>query len=70
MIKVDEAVPMPTGIFTRKYPYADLEVGQSFLAPEANHNSIRAGASQYGKKLSRRFSVRKTQEGIRVWRVA
>lgn len=68
--KIDRGIPLPTGYFGRKYPYADLAVGESFLDPHGNNQSISSGSSYAGKKLGRKFSVRKTSEGIRCWRIA
>lgn len=71
MIKIDTDIPVPTKpMRTRKYPYPDLEVGQSFLAPHAERATLASGACQVGKKLGRKFKTQKTREGVRVWRVA
>lgn len=48
-----------------------LSLGDSFLLPE---NTVRGGtlrhyASMAGARLDRKFSVRKTPEGLRCWRI-
>lgn len=43
-----------------KYPFGQLKIGQSFAVPitEANENSLRGGASNYGKKIGgKKFTV-------------
>jgi hypothetical protein len=53
-----------------QYAFAQLEVGDSFLAPSGKSMSaIRTAASLTSRKLGRKFIVRKTPEGICVWRV-
>lgn len=53
-----------------KYPFPDMGKGDSFLVPAyGNIESIRVSAIYHGKKLGMKFSVRKTREGHRVWRV-
>lgn len=72
-IAIEEGSPSKT-----IYPWADMKVGDSFSA--GNYTRARAcsiyGSISYfkGKKKSnksKRFSIRKTEDGkIRVWRLA
>lgn len=55
-----------------KYPFAWMEVGDSFFVPinrEKELKSVASSCSLYGKKLSRKFTVRSVRGGVRVWRV-
>lgn len=52
-----------------KYPWDDMEVGDSFHAP-AKANSLRTAAANYSKKTGRKFVVRKEGDGARAWRIA
>lgn len=70
MIQIETGVPVPKHSPLRRYPFSDLAVSESFLVTDSNSNSICANASRTGKKLGRKFHVRKTKDGIRVWRVA
>ena len=60
-----------------KYPYANMEVGDSFLVPfeeGKDHTklyvSMWGGANHFGKNFGGKFLVRKVEDGIRVWRMA
>lgn len=55
-----------------KYPFAKMEVGDSFFVPinrEKEMKSVASSCSLYGKKFSRRFTARTVHGGVRVWRI-
>jgi hypothetical protein len=70
-------LPRPSGSRV-KYPWAKLEVGQSFLAPCENDerpalmNSLTSCRSWQQRKTkgAKRFALRIVDGGVRVWRVA
>jgi hypothetical protein len=70
---IENNVPMPaersyvkSGITT---VLKKLEVGQSFAVHSEGRK--KSGALyQVGKKLGRKFTARKTSDGIRIWRVS
>jgi hypothetical protein len=65
-MKIEKNIPLPI-----KYPFAQMEVGDSFLLPEGmKRNAASVAAMRYGNPLGRRFTIRKTPEGFRCWRVA
>lgn len=76
MITIDKNVPMPEGRARSRYPYADMEVGDSFFVvtngtdENATARRLRGSSFTYGKKAGSKFSVRKMDNGFRVWRVA
>jgi len=54
-----------------KYPWQTVDVGDSFLSFDNDTElEFRGLAYRAGKRLGRKFSVRKTLEGLRVWRIA
>ena len=54
-----------------KYPFSDMEVGDSFLVDESgNHAAARNAATGYGQRHDMKFSSRTTVAGLRIWRVA
>jgi len=53
-----------------KYPFGEMEVGDSFPVPEGDGFRSRCAASAYGKRYSMKFSVRKYEGGYRCWRVS
>lgn len=68
-VKIDKNVPLPAH-HLQIYPWREMEVGDSFLVPtDTKSASLRVIASRNGRELGRTFSVRKTPEGFRCWRV-
>jgi hypothetical protein len=53
-----------------KYPFRELEVGDSFFVPEAvaDINKVQASAGEARRKTKWRFSVRRVEGGCRAWR--
>jgi hypothetical protein len=81
MSKIETGIPIPPSRQRCKnqdlYPYADLEIGQSFFAAPRPGKSIRQTAmylggmsAYYAKKTGRRFTLRVVEGGVRVWRFA
>jgi hypothetical protein len=78
MSKIETGIPIPPkkmGKNQALYPYADLEIGQSFFAAPRPGKSIRQTAmylsgmsAYYAKKTGRRFTSRTVEGGVRVWR--
>lgn len=53
-----------------EYPFKRMDVSDSFLVPQGvTRNRVKSAASYWARKLGYRFSIRVTQDGIRVWRV-
>jgi hypothetical protein len=82
-ITIDKGVPMPDGpgLASRsRYPWALMEIGDSFLVPingrplRAVRQSIRGNMSLQHKRTSHRYACRTVVENgervVRVWRVA
>lgn len=70
---IEQGVPMPSKMAGRghKYPFQQMEVGDSFLAPLADRSRISSRATITGKRNGLAFSVRKVgSEQIRIWRTA
>lgn len=64
-MQIEKNVPLPT-----KYPWEDLEVGDSVLIDEERvYNNARYSAYYHGKKTNKKFICRKEGTGGRVWRV-
>lgn len=67
-MKIEKGVPMPKNKRATKYPFAEMEVGDSFYV-EPDNGSIHAAASWYGKRNNKKFATRKEGEGRRIWRI-
>jgi hypothetical protein len=72
-IRVDRSIPMPPNRKNSIYPWDGMKIGDSFLFPSDAKNS-RQGYHNIAKYAGMRrgwsFSVRKTDDGYRCWRVA
>lgn len=68
MLPINPDTPPPPG---PRYPFGDLQAGQSFdLPPGGSINGLRAAASRYGKRTGRRFTIRTLPGNIvRCWRL-
>lgn len=67
-IAVDRAVPLPRQKHHR-YPWYEMEVGDSFLATHAVKPAD-IGVAQVQRNSGMRFTTRRTNKGLRVWRIA
>ncbi len=67
--KIEGNIPCPTQ--QSKYPFKEMKVGDSFLVPKHFEMRVRT-ASQYFSKRNApyKFSVAKTVDGARIWRIA
>ena len=73
--ELDKNVPMPKA--SSKYPFEDMDVGDSFFVADGddeNWKTLRKmrGASNWASKKfpDTKYSVRKVDNGVRVWRTA
>ena len=71
-IKIQKNIAMPKNRTGRpKYPWKELKIGESFLFPEGLSNGgMHSNAQATGRRINRKFSIRKTPEGYRCWRIA
>ena len=80
MYEIEKGVPIPPdgrgmqrGGVKCKYPWVDMSIGDSFEAgpydPDLKNN-VAAAASQYAKRNGVKFTLRKHNRGLRVWRIA
>lgn len=65
-MKVEKNIPVP-----RKYPFAEMQVGDSFEVPEGTkRTTVNVAAKRYGMMHNMKFTVRLTPERkLRCWRV-
>lgn len=79
-IKIEKGVPMPVrhgGHGNSKYPFATMEVGDSFYIPWGDRDRLKirsvlsnAISAFQLRNEPKKFSSRKDESGIRVWRTA
>ena len=68
--KIEKKVPVPTTASRNNYPFGEMEVGDSFSIPIGEEYVARASAYWYSRTRPVKFSIRRTKEGYRCWRVA
>jgi hypothetical protein len=71
-ITIDKGIPMPPrrhGGRHIRYPFAEMEVGDSFFHA-GSASSVEAAASSYARHSGKRFSARYVAGGVRIWRIA
>lgn len=74
MIKIDKGIPVPPRHGEAKYPYGQMQVGDSFFCSGPSQSNLASRAGHVGHAMGAKFSVRKAVEngvaGFRVWRVS
>ncbi len=72
--KIEKGLAPPTGARgpAPKYPWRELEVGDSFLVPlsVAPTKSIASQACNFGTRNGMKLSCRMVDGGTRIWRIA
>jgi hypothetical protein len=66
-------IPPPAKIGApKKYPLSDMEVGDSFFVKDVSgkRNPAYSSVCNYGKESGKKFTVRRSGGGVRVWRIA
>ena len=76
MARIDKGIPIPparggvgahkTG---RKWPFAELGIGDSFLMPGVKASVASANGNNVARETGRKFTVRVVDGGTRVWRI-
>jgi hypothetical protein len=71
--KIEKSVPFPAKMPREKYPFLQMDVGDSFLVHlevGKSPSSIYAAVSAAKKRLNANFRTARVEGGIRIWRVA
>lgn len=70
-MRVDKNIPIPPINIKRgsKYPWEEMGVGDSMLFVGMRVNGVCPQATKAGRRLGWKFTVRKVENGVRVWRV-
>lgn len=67
-MKVEKGIPIPDEKV--RYPYEELEVGDSFLVVDESIHNVCNKNVRAGRKLGIRLTARSVTNGVRVWRTA
>ena len=65
--KIDKGILLPKA--RSKYPFQEMEVGDSFKVPETMLQRARGAAYQYARRSKTKFTCRANQGKIRIWRI-
>lgn len=68
-VPIEKGVPIPHRRSSPKYPWRQMEVGDSFFAAGARQPSLRQQAYAVTRRIGWKFIVRQAEGGCRVWRV-
>jgi hypothetical protein len=64
-MQIEKNIPVP-----EKYPFAQMKEGDSFLISSLmKRTTVTVAAKRYGHKHAMEFTIRKTPDGLRCWRV-
>lgn len=64
-MKIEKNRPLPS-----KYPFGDMEVGDSFVLPkDIKRQTVSVAAMRYGRQTGKTFTIRKVPEGFCCWRL-
>ncbi len=66
-IKIEKGVEFTLGHTNAKYPWDDMEIGDSFFF--ADQKVVSAACSRNQRDKSKKFVTRQVEGGFRVWRV-
>ena len=73
-IKVEKGIPLPRSNAS-KYPWKDLEIGDSFFCPGKKISQVNATMCPIDYRGKRKFAARTrtleddNEEGVRIWRI-
>jgi hypothetical protein len=73
MFEIEKNIPAPehTGGGARpKYPFAKMEIGDSFFAPKMSARALSNSAQWHANKTGKKFTCNTVEGGARCWRVA
>ncbi len=65
-IKIEKNIPIPA--YNNKYPWAGMEIGDSFFVSGATMKGVGGGLYSCGRRAGFKITVRSVDGGVRVWR--
>ena len=68
-MKIDKGIPVPLNP-RRLYPFDEMEIGDSFAVPLAEHSAIHSATCWRAKRHGEKYTIRRMEDCVRVWRTA
>jgi hypothetical protein len=69
MVKLEKNIEIPEKQKIAKYPYDVLELGDSFYVQDGELGRLCNANYREWRKSGKKFTARKVDGGVRVWRV-
>jgi hypothetical protein len=68
---IEKSIPIPdrTAQEPGRYPFAQMEVGDSFVVPRSERHRVDNAAAWYRKRRGHRYTRRTLGDTVRIWRV-
>jgi hypothetical protein len=71
MFETEKFVPIPAGyVKKKKYPFAEMEIGDSIFFAEYAMKSARSCSHAFGVRNGMKFTTRLVDGGMRIWRIS
>jgi len=73
MFQIEKNIPAPVHMGSGakpKYPFAQMEVGDSFFAPNMTARALINASQWHANKTGKKFTCSTVEGGARCWRVA
>lgn len=79
MFQIESGIPIPPRRSPNiaVYPFAEMNVGDSFFVPKSDGGTVTAALSRvqsaagaHSRRHGGKFSIRRQDDGVRVWRAA
>jgi len=71
MFEIEKFVPIPAGyVKKKKYPFAEMEIGDSIFFAEPAVKKARSYAHAFGASHGMKFTTRLVDGGVRIWRIS
>jgi len=67
--KVEKNIPIPKYSREHKYPWDEMDVGDSFYVSQESAAGARASASSRAKDGHGKYASRTVEDGCRIWRI-
>ena len=68
--QIEKSIPTPTTRTGTKYPFASMDVGDSFYAGPRDMEGARVSSYAYANRHNVKFRTGREGDGLRVWRIA
>ena len=65
--KIKSNIPIPEA--SLKFPFKDMEIGDSFEVPKKYRSNVGNAAYYYGIRHNKKFMIKTGKDTARIWRI-